>query len=134
WALAGIVRPQELAGERFLTRESGSGTMRSVMDLLERAGISLPALQAGSSFGSTQALLSAVEAGLGVAFISRYAAERSLRLGLVRTVALEGLILRRDLFLVYVEGRLQTRLLQEFVGFARSWGAASAGTGDRLPA
>ena len=126
WAVAGMVRSQELAGERFLTRESGSGTMRSVVELLERAGISLPELQAGSSFGSTQALLSAVEAGLGVAFISRYAAERSLRLGLVRTVALEDLILRRDLFLVYVEGRLQTRLLQEFVAFALSWGSARA--------
>lgn len=122
WAIAATVRPQELAGERFLTRESGSGTMRSVVELLEGAGTALPELQAGSSFGSTQALLSAVEAGLGVAFISRCAAERSLRLGLVCAVPLEGLVLRRDLYLVYVEGRPQTRLLQEFVSFARSWG------------
>lgn len=115
------IRLEELREETLLSREAGSGTMRSVRQLLSEAGFDWSGLGAAPIFGSTQAIVAAVEAGLGIAFVSGYAIRHCLQLGLVRTVGIEGITLKRGLYIIYLENRLMTRLLQEFLAFAESW-------------
>lgn len=115
------VRLEELAGEVILARESGSGTMRTVRQALQQAGFDWGMVRAGPIFGSTQALIAAVEAELGIAFVSIYAARKDLQLGTVCRVPLAGLSLKRDLYLVYIEEHITTRLLHEFLSFVENW-------------
>jgi DNA-binding transcriptional LysR family regulator len=86
-----------LDGVRFIMREPGSGTRALVDAALARAGIvPQPVLELPSG----EAIARAVEAGLGVAIISRMVVERDAAAGRLRIVALTDLDLRRDFLLV----------------------------------
>lgn len=111
---------EELEGESFIFREETSGTQRSLDMLLSRAGVDVPHLAPTLVLGSTQAVISAVEAGLGIAFVSNLAIKKSLALRLVNQVTLKGLELRRDFYCVYRKSSLVSRLVQEFVAFIRT--------------
>jgi LysR family transcriptional regulator, transcriptional activator of the cysJI operon len=53
---------------------------------------------------STEAIISGVEAGLGVGFVSRIAIGKAVRLGTLRPIAVEGLRIRRDFSFVRLPG------------------------------
>ncbi len=61
----------------LLVREFGSGSRRVVDKAFASAGISRKQLNIRMEFDSTESLLSAVEAGLGVTFVSQWAARNS---------------------------------------------------------
>ncbi len=86
---------EDLRQATVLSREQGSGTRRILESALEEAGLRPRDLHAGMVFDSTEALLSAVEAGLGVAFCSRWAVRNQLALGSLRIARVQGLKLAR---------------------------------------
>ena len=110
----------ELEKESLILREETSGTQRSLESLLLTAGFDLNRCTPSLVLGSTQAVISAVEAGIGIAFVSNLAINKSLALRLVKVVALEGLRLRRDFYCIYRKERIVSRLLEEFIAFVES--------------
>ena len=80
----------------LLLRERGSGSRRVVERALKEAGLPLRSLKVAMELDSTEAIISGVEAELGVGFVSRWAVGKVLRLGSVRMVAVEGLEIVRD--------------------------------------
>jgi DNA-binding transcriptional LysR family regulator len=94
WADA-EVQLQQISHVSIVTRELGSGSRRIVEKALEAAGIAIKNLNVTMTFDSTEGLLSAVEAGLGVAFVSRWAVRNQLALGTLRTAHVRGLKLSR---------------------------------------
>ncbi len=111
----------ELRGQRLIAREAGSGTMASVQRILADSGIDAHQWIPSVVLGSTQAVINGVEAGLGVSFVSALAARHSKKAGTIATLALNGVTLERDLFMVYQEDHITTRLLEEFTEYARGW-------------
>ncbi len=118
------VRPSELTKEAFVVRETGSGTQRTVDQLLERAGISPRRLQHALVAGSNQALVTAVEAGVGLAFAPRTTVARSLELGRVLAVPVRGGQWVRGIYFVHLAKPVRTRLFQEFSRFVDEWSQA----------
>jgi DNA-binding transcriptional LysR family regulator len=108
-----------LRNQRLILREQGSGTRRSVEEALVPSGTTLSQEDAALILGSSQAVLQAVEQGLGIGFLSARAAEAALADGRVVRVSLEGIDLRRDLYLAYVPERLGDPLVGRFLKFAR---------------
>ena len=123
FAQRGEVSFLELEGEPLIFREENSGTQRSLKALLTKAGVDLEKWSPSLVLGTSQAVVSAVEARVGIAFISNLAIKKSLALGLVKEVALEGLRLRRDFYCIYRKERMVSRLLEEFLAFVRARGA-----------
>ncbi len=111
----------ELAGQRLIARESGSGTMASIQRILADSGIDAHQWMPAVVLGSTQAVINGVEAGLGVSFVSALAVRHSVKAGTIATVTLNGVTLERDLFMAYQEDHITTRLLEEFTDYARGW-------------
>ncbi|MDD5591557.1 MAG: selenium metabolism-associated LysR family transcriptional regulator [Dehalococcoidales bacterium] len=109
----------ELEGEPFIFREETSGTQQSLQACLSRAGLDSRKLMPNLVLGTTQAVVSAVETGVGIAFVSNLAIKKSLALGLVKEVAVGGLRLNRDFFCVYRKERVTSRLLEMFITFIR---------------
>ena len=95
----GTVALEELAGQPFLIREGGSGTAASVVRILAEQGLRVPEHRAVMVLGSTQAIVSGVERGLGLGWVSSRALEDRSRLRVV-PVRLSDLPLRRTLSLV----------------------------------
>ncbi|MGG5253167.1 selenium metabolism-associated LysR family transcriptional regulator [Neobacillus sp. SM06] len=58
----------------FVVREEGSGTRKVMEEFLIQQGYALHDIKAAVSIGSTDAVIAAVEAGLGISFISKLAA------------------------------------------------------------
>lgn len=107
----------ELAEEPLIFREATSGTQKSLEALLSKAGLSSSRLAPHLVLGNTQAIVSAVEARAGIAFVSNLAIKKSLELGLVRQLAVDDLRLRRDFYCIYYKDRVTSRLLEEFLAF-----------------
>lgn len=110
----------ELEEDLLIFREETSGTQRSLKSLLAKVGLNLGKGSSNLVLGTTQAVVSAVEVGVGIAFVSNLAIKKSLALGLVKEVAIEGLRLRRDFYCVYRKEKIVSRLLGEFIAFVRA--------------
>ncbi len=109
---------EEVLGEPFVLREKGSGTRKTIEETLEREGMSPQSLNEVIDLGSTQAVLSGVEAGLGISIVSKYAAKKALILGTMKTVPFSNIEFYRNLYLVFDKGRFLTRTQKEFINFA----------------
>jgi DNA-binding transcriptional LysR family regulator len=119
------VSPTELDGEPLIFREDTSGTQRNLESHLSRAGLDLRKLAPNLILGTTQAVVSAVAAGAGIAFVSNLATKNSLALGLIRQVSVSGLKLSRDFYCIYRQERVVSRLLEEFITFIQIEAARS---------
>jgi DNA-binding transcriptional LysR family regulator len=114
------LKVEELRGQPLILREEGSGTRHSVEAALVAAGLSLPRENVVLTLGSTQAVLQAVEQGLGLGFVSARAAAPAQSGGRVACAGLDGVDLGRDLYLAYLPGRIGDPLVARFLEFARA--------------
>jgi LysR family transcriptional regulator, transcriptional activator of the cysJI operon len=90
----------QLRASNLLMREQGSGSRRVVEIALENAGFKLKRFKKVMDLDSTEAIKSAVEAGLGVGFVSRWAIAKELELGALKVVQINGLRIKRHFTLV----------------------------------
>ena len=90
----------ELLGQRFIMREEGCSTLGMVEQGLAEHQVHVDELDVVMSVGNSEAIVMAVEHGLGIAFVSRVAASRSIESGRVLVVPVEGLSLERLLHVV----------------------------------
>jgi len=95
WAAMDAVDPAALRTAAVILRERASGTRQVVEDALERARIDARKLRIAMELDSTESIKSAISAGIGVGFVSRWALAREVSLGLLRTIPVRGLRIRR---------------------------------------
>ena len=119
----------ELRAQPLLTREFGSGSRRIVEQALANAGLKTKDLFIRMELDSTEGLLSAVEAGLGVTFVSRWAVRNQLALGTLKLARVEGLKLSRSFSLAYPAGPEPWGSVGAFRTFLLSHAAAIAPRG-----
>jgi DNA-binding transcriptional LysR family regulator len=124
------VMPSDIAGEALILRETTSGTQRNLERAMTAAGLDAGKWVPNLVLGTTQAVVSAVAAGAGIAFVSNLAIKQSLASGQVRQIGVRELQLSRDFYCIFREERIVTRLLDEFIGFIRI-GASHNGNQDR---
>ena len=120
WTHRTHISPQELIGQPFILREETAGTRRVMQAGLLEYDIRLPDLDVVMELGSSEAIVTAVEAGIGVAFISQIVASRCIGAGYVVEVPIEGLDLKRQLHMIRHGRRAQTRIQAAFWDFCHS--------------
>jgi DNA-binding transcriptional LysR family regulator len=118
WAELESISCAEIGSAPLLMRERGSGTRRVVEMALEKRGFKLSSLRIVMELDSTEAIKSAVEAGLGVGFVSRWAMAKDLRFGVhFKIVKVAGLRIKRDFSIAYSSGVEPHGLADEFRRF-----------------
>jgi len=100
----GRMSREQLTSSSLLMREQGSGSRRVVETALEKAGIKLKSFHHVMNLDSTEAIKSAVEAGLGVGFVSRWAISKELELGALKVVDVAGVRVARSFSLILCTG------------------------------
>ena len=90
----------QLLASSLLMREHGSGSRRVVETALEKAGLKVKSFKKVIDLDSTEAIKSAVEAGLGFGFVSRWAISKELELGTLKVVQVEGVTIARHFTLI----------------------------------
>ncbi len=111
------IAPGKLKLQGMLMRERGSGSRRVVEEALEKAGIHARQLNVVMALDSTEGLVSGVEAGLGIAFVSQWAVRNQLRLRTLATVTLIGIRITRMLSVAYPAGPVPSGLDGKFLRF-----------------
>jgi DNA-binding transcriptional LysR family regulator len=116
-----------LASAPLLMREQGSGTRRVIEQALRHAGLRLNQLSIAMELDSTEAIVSGVEAGLGVGFVSEWAIRKELRLGTLATAQVASLEIRRAFSLIRPAGPVVAGAVAAFRSFALSQAGTSGG-------
>lgn len=117
WATRQCIEPPELLEIPLIIRESTSGTNRALFVELSKHSIILEDMNIFMEVCNAEAIVKAVEASFGVAFVSRLAAEWALKIGTVIEIPVEGFDLRRKLYLVKPTVHATTRAVEAFWGF-----------------
>jgi len=95
---------RQLPASTLLLREQGSGTRQAVESALGKAGLRMKAFKGRIELDSTEAIKSAVEAGLGIGFVSRCAIQKEMELQALKLVEVERLRVTRHYFVVSLMG------------------------------
>jgi len=111
------LRPGQLLGHPYVSREPGSGTREFADRYLRQHGIAPEDLNVAMELGSTVAIKGVVETGLGYSILSRAAVLKELRLGALVAIPLEPRLIR-ILSWVSVKEQFRTRRSNAFVDFA----------------
>ncbi|NTU59472.1 MAG: LysR family transcriptional regulator [Deltaproteobacteria bacterium] len=105
WASRASVPVAELQELPMVVREAGSGTAKTVIEALGKAGVDTASLCIRAEVGSNEAVRASVMAGLGASFLSEIAVRRDVERGDLTLVAVEGLRISRSFYLVRRTGR-----------------------------
>lgn len=79
--------PCDLLDYDFVIREEGAGTRESLDAALAHCGLQVSDLSVAAQVGSTEALIAAVEQGLGISLVSKLAVTRAIAAGRVQLVS-----------------------------------------------
>lgn len=90
----------DLAEATWIFRERGSGTRQIAEKFLFEHDLDVHELRVAVELGTGEAIVSAVEGGLGVAMLSRYVAEKALAAGTVKEIDVQGLPQSRPFYVV----------------------------------
>jgi len=112
------VPPKALLEHAYVSREPGSGTREVIDHYLQKAGVPPDALQVVMELGSPEALKRLVATGLGFTIMSRVIAATEVKLGRLVQVPLSPRLVRH-MSVVYPKERFHSRLVNEFVQFAK---------------
>lgn len=93
-----------LAESDWVMREPGSGTRQVAERILAERGLDPAELRVVVELGAGEAIVSAVEGGLGAAMLSRYVADKALALRTVSRVDLAGRPIERPFYSVLPKG------------------------------
>lgn len=119
WAAAGHVKLEQLIKEPFIMREPGSGTRKSIEQVLDKSGHWSGQLNVVAEMGSTEAVRQAIKAGVGVSILSECAVGDELAAGTLKKVGINGISFQRAFYLIIHKHRTQSPLCHAFAKFLK---------------
>jgi DNA-binding transcriptional LysR family regulator len=109
----------KIAKERFVGRESGSGTRKAVEKLFEQKGLSL---EAYIELDSAEGIKQGVIGGLGIGVLSKHSLRLELDAGELVVLNVAGFPLRRRWYVSHREGKRLSRVAQLFLQYLQEEG------------
>ncbi|MBD2871466.1 selenium metabolism-associated LysR family transcriptional regulator [Paenibacillus arenilitoris] len=110
---------EEVMEYPFVLREQGSGTRLVMEEQLREKNIDPAAMKIVMELGSTGAVKSAVEAGLGISFVSASSVKHEVALGLIRMVKITDTKFKRQFYSIYLKSALLPISAVTFLTFLR---------------
>lgn len=104
----------------FVSREEGSGTRAVVVERLAKAGLPYDQLNMILELGTTEAVKSAVENGVGFGIVSAISLAKETKLKILVTRRIKGVTMKRPLNFVYQKQKFRSKAVEEFLNFAKS--------------
>jgi DNA-binding transcriptional LysR family regulator len=114
---ASVLQKDEIRTVPLLVREKGSGSRSSLEEHLSRIGLTLDNLNIIAEIGSSQALIRAVKAGMGLAFTSRLSIRDEIALGTLKAVKVKEILVQRNFYVITHRLRFNSLLCRSFIEF-----------------
>lgn len=122
---------KRLEGERFIIRESGSGTRASMERVFQEHGARY---RASMEVSSNETIKQAVIAGMGVSFISIHTVGLELQAGKLAILDVRGLPLLRDWYVIHLRAKRLSPIAAAFREFVLENGASVIERATGVPA
>jgi DNA-binding transcriptional LysR family regulator len=113
-----VVSLKDLKSEPFILPQQGSRTRQLVERKLKALGVTPRVVM---QLAGTEPVKKAVEANLGIGFVSGYAVEREVSLRVLKMIPVERLDLHRQFELIYRKQKYFSPVAQRFREFALAW-------------
>jgi len=121
WAKKKEISIYDVTKEPFVLREEGSGTRQILEKYLNKHGISTHDMKASMMLGSTEAIKEAVESGIGISIVSRWAARKENKYGSLKLVSLKEEKFFRDFSLIFHKNAIASHAVDEFLTYLKSY-------------
>ncbi|MEC1742979.1 selenium metabolism-associated LysR family transcriptional regulator [Schinkia azotoformans] len=108
---------RDLFDVEWILREKNSDTRSSLEKTIATLGFSTELMKIVGELGSTEAVIAAVEAGLGITVVSSYAAERAAQSGRVKIINLKDFQVTRNFYFSCLEENKNLPVISAFLGF-----------------
>ncbi|HHY73354.1 MAG TPA: LysR family transcriptional regulator [Bacillus bacterium] len=108
---------RDLFDVEWILREENSDTRSSLEKTVQSLGYSFEEMKVVGELGSTEAVIAAVEAGLGVTVVSSYAAERAEKFGRVKIITLDDFQVTRHFYFSCLMENKNLSLISAFLSF-----------------
>ena len=119
WTNRKRVPVKELLKEPAIIREPGSGTLASFARHLNKKGFDLSDMNIVAEMGSTEAIRQGIKNHVGISILSQIAVADDVAAGLLKTLSVEGLTLKRSFYLTTHKQRSLSPLCRTFMDFVR---------------
>ena len=118
WAARKEVPIQEVLLESFISREPGSGTLKSMERHLQGAGLKgIESLNVVAQLGSSTAVKEGIKSGLGISILSAVALDTELKAGVLKAARVKGIPMFRHFYLIRDKRRTVSPLGRAFIDF-----------------
>ena len=117
WAGQASIPVNRLLAEPFISRERGSGTLKSIQICLGRRAVSMEAFTVVAEMGSTEAVCQGIKNGVGISILSTLAVAEDLQAGTLKALSLENVDLKRAFYLTTHKSRSPSPLCKAFLKF-----------------
>lgn len=120
WTARPYIDAAELLETPFIIREPTAGTRRVMLTELGKHDIALDDMNIFLEVGNAEAIVKTVEAGYGMACISRLAAAWALAQGTIVELPVAGVDLRRKIYMIRRSIHAPNRAAEAFWGFVHN--------------
>ena len=111
----------ELPKYPFIFREEGSGTRQVIEHYLQKNGLSPLNMNIAAILGSTEAIKGAVENGIGVSIVSKWAVRKEVQHGTIKALRFKECELHRDFSLLFNRNTVSTYSVDTFLNFLKKF-------------
>jgi DNA-binding transcriptional LysR family regulator len=111
----------DLTKEPFILREEGSGTRQIIEKYLNKHGIGTSDMKVTLVLGSTEAIKEAVESGIGISIVSRWAARKESKYESLKLLSIKEEKMFRDFSLIFHKNAIASHAVDEFLTYLKRY-------------
>ncbi|HAK89508.1 MAG: hypothetical protein A2077_07750 [Nitrospirae bacterium GWC2_46_6] len=121
WAKKKVVSILEITKEPFILREEGSGTRQMIEKYLLSHGINTADMSIALVLGSTESIKQAVENGVGVSIVSKWAARKEVKYGSLKLITPKEEKIYRNFSLIMQKTAVLSHAVDEFLSYLKAY-------------
>ncbi|WP_289019773.1 selenium metabolism-associated LysR family transcriptional regulator [Desulfobacter postgatei] len=119
WADRISVTCKALLSQPLIAREQGSGTWKTVLASMEKAGIDLSRLEPAVTMGNSVSVIQGILNNVGISILSTIAVAEELARGRLHALSIEDLDLSRHFYLTLSRKRTRSPICEKFIHFLK---------------
>lgn len=111
----------DVVKEPFIIREEGSSTRVVIEKFLSEHGLSLSNLHIALILGSTGSIKEAVERGMALSILSKWAVRKEVLCGNLRIIKLKEGEIKRNFYIVLLKNAILSPAVEEFITYLKNY-------------
>ena len=119
WAEREHVTCKEFLSQPFIAREKGSGTWKTILASMEKAGVDVSRLEPAVTMGNSVSVIQGILNNVGISILSTIAVADELERGRLVALSVAELDLSRNFYLTLAHKRTRSPICDKFIQYAR---------------